>query len=636
MQLERELKRFVRQIRPGLIGATSNPNVNLAQLIEDLKTIPDARRELSHGLKELLTTRDFIQALTETGLTLESGVFSEVYKRIEYKFLPRAYDHNDILNLLNRVFDSRSSDAGWLEKIDHELFAEFLGLILPPREELTEAMAPQLLLSLEILSLRLAGLGYDPLVTHRLKGRREFQYSFMEVTRHVHGLIDGKGGMEESIRPVRDSLKQCAMAVNWIRSRRSIEGASLGLTYRLTKIQQIVHRMEQLLDVLEAAFGQGSAKPALDLFIEITLAEIERFNLMQFLGHNLQMLTFQITEHTGKAGEHYITKTRDEWVDMFRSAAIGGVIVAALAVLKVLISKLGLPPIPEALAFGTLYASGFVFILYVGGTLATKQPAMTASTLAQALDEATNSKQALENLSEVLIRTSRSQFAALLGNYMVAFPAAVFFCLPFYFSHHDLMSMEKAHHTLEAYHPFKSLSFWYAAVAGLGLFLSGLLAGFADNWFVFNNVGFRLRQSELLKKLVGPHNLDRAINAIDHNLGFWVGNISLGYYLGLAGAVGVIMGLPINTAHITFSTATFGAAMVSLKFQYPLYLIGITAVSIFCFGLINLSVSFSLSLIVAVKSRRVKFSQTPDLLRLMARKFRTRPSEFFVPPRDAE
>jgi site-specific recombinase len=426
------------------------------------------------------------------------------------------------------------------------------------------------------------------------------------------------------------------MAVNWIRSRRHIDGASLALTYRLMKIQQTVKRMEQLLDLMDVAFGEWNSKPAMDLFMEITLAEIQRFNLMRFVGHNMELLAYQVTEHTGKAGEHYITKSRDEWVDMFRSAAIGGVVVAVLAVLKVLISKLGLPPIPEGFAYGTLYATGFVFILYIGGTLATKQPAMTASTLAQALDESTSSKQAMDNLSEVLIRTSRSQFAALLGNYMVAFPAAVFLCLPFYFSEHDLMSPEKATHIIESFHPYKSLAFWYAAVAGIGLFLSGLFAGFADNWFIFNNVGSRLRQAELLKKLVGTHNLDRAIKAIDHNLGFWVGNISLGYYLGMAGSVGLIMGLPINTAHITFSTATFGAAMVSLKFQYSLALIALTAVSIFCFGLINLSVSFTLSLIVAVKSRRIKFSQTPDLLRLLGQKFRQRPMEFFVPPRDKE
>lgn len=634
MQLERELKRFVRQIRPGLIGATSNANVNLRQVIEDLKTVPNVSEELARHLKDSLTSRDFVQALTETGLTLEQGVFGEVYKRIEYKFLPKAHEFNDILSLISRVFDSKGSDASWLENIDRELFTEFLSLILPPRSELVEALAPQLFLSLEILSLRLAGLGYDPLVTHRLKSRREFQYSFMEVTRHVHALIDGKGPAEEALPLIRDSLSRCAMAVAWIRSRRHLEGASLGLTYRLTKIQQVIKRMQQLLDLLEAVFGEWDPKPAVDLFMEITLAEIQRFNVGKFVGQNVEMLAYQITEHTGKTGEHYITRNREEWVDMFRSAAIGGVIVAAMAVLKILIGKIGLPLATEALAFGTLYASGFVFILYVGGTLATKQPAMTAATLAHALDEATTSKEAMNNLSEVIIRTSRSQFAALLGNYLIAFPAAIFFCLPFELTRHDLMSPDKAWKVINSLHPWLTLSFWYAAVAGIGLFLSGLLAGFANNWFVFNSVGFRLRQSDILKRIVGPHNLDKAIRSIDENIGSWTGNISLGFYLGAMGTIGLIFGLPLDTRHITFSTATFGAAIASLQFHVPWTTALLIAASTFTCGLINLAVSFSLSLFLAVKSRRIKFSQTPELLRILGRKLRSRPLDFFVPPRE--
>ncbi len=89
MNLERELKRFVRQIRPGLIGATANPNVNLAQLIEELKTSPKHTQEIGLALEEFLASRDFTSALTETGLTLESGAFTEIYKRLEYKFLPK-------------------------------------------------------------------------------------------------------------------------------------------------------------------------------------------------------------------------------------------------------------------------------------------------------------------------------------------------------------------------------------------------------------------------------------------------------------------------------------------------------------------------------------------------------------------
>ncbi len=166
------------------------------------------------------------------------------------------------------------------------------------------------------------------------------------------------------------------------------------------------------------------------------------------------------------------------------------------------------------------------------------------------------------------------------------------------------------------------------------LFASGLIAGFADNWFVFNNVGARLKGSEMLKRLVGPNNLDKAIHSIDHNIGFWVGNVVLGFLLAFMGPLGTLFGLPIDTRHITLATSQFGAAVASLNFQVTLgYSLWIGA-SLFLMGMCNLGVSFSLSLFVAVRSRRIRFSQTPELLRLLLQRFLKHPVDFFLPLRD--
>src|SRR5581483_6192416 len=117
--------------------------------------------------------------------------------------------------------------------------------------------------------------------------------------------------------------------------------------------------------------------------------------------------------------------------------------------------------------------------------------------------------------------------------------------------------------TLDGLNAAKSLCPLYAAWAGVCLFVSGLLAGFADNWFIFNHVGSRLRQSELLHRLVGAANLDRAIQFIDHNLGFWVGNTALGFLLAIVPSIGIITGLPLDIRHVTFSSGQFGAAIMS-------------------------------------------------------------------------
>lgn len=631
MDLERQLKRFVRQIRPGLIGATKNPNANLAQVIEELKKDNAMANAVGQAFGHLLASREFTGALTETGLTLEASVFTELLRRLEYKIIPKPVDDLDILSFCSNIFDSKT-DVGWLESIDRVKFAEFLALILPAREQLIERLSPQLFMALEILSLRLAGMGYDPLVGQRLKARKEYRHAFMEVTRHVHSLLEGKG--EEALLPLKDSLDRCVKAVRWIRSRRSIDGASLALTYRLMKIEQIVHRMKLILEVIQTVLGQWTPLPATNLFFEVLLADVGRFDVRRFILKNIELLAYQITEHTGKAGEHYITRTRSEWRGMFRSAALGGAVVAVLALLKNFVAHLHLPAIPDFMASGFIYAGGFVLIHMLGGTLATKQPAMTASTLASALDEAKDSHQAMDNLSEIIMRTIRSQLVAVLGNFLVAFPVAVLLTLPFMSINWPVMDAEKAQSVIESLHPFKSLSFFYAAIAGIWLFVSGLLAGMADNWFVFNHVGHRLKRSEWLSRLVGPHKVERTVKLIDDNLGFLVGNITLGFFLAAMPALGRETGLPLDIRHITFASASFGVALTSLRFEILPSLAVITTLSILTMGLINLAVSFSLSLLVAVKSRRIRFAQTPELVALLLKKMSTRPLEFVIPVKD--
>lgn len=627
LNLERELKRFIRQIRPGLIGGTSNPNVNLSGLMEELKSSPELVESLKESLRLFLASRDFTVALTETGLTIESGMFSEIFRRIEYKFLPKPVENDDILSFLRRIFDA-ISDTSWLESIDRELFEEFLLLILPPHESVVEPLASQFFLSLEILSLRLAGLGYEPIVTDRLRARREFQHAFMDVTRNVHFLFE-KG--ESAIPALLDSLERCEKGVRWIRSRRGVDGISLALTYRLLKIQQVIHRMRLLIQLLQSVLSEWTPKPAIELFFEIMLAELRRFELRPFLASNVELLAFQITEHTGRAGEHYITRSRSEWWDMGWSAALGGAIVAVIAIVKILVSRLHLAPLPEALAYGLTYAIGFITIHSLGGTLATKQPAMTASTLAAALDESANSSSSLDGLAEIIVCTTRSQMIALLGNFFVAFPVAVMLIFPFSLIHLNIIPQDKAIHTLESLHGFHSLSFFYAALAGVCLFLSGLLAGVADNWFNFNHVGERLKHSELLRQYVPSHKLDRAIQVIYQNLGFWVGNISLGFFLGSMPAIGTIIGLPLDIRHITFASAQFGASLAVLDFSTSLSTAAVIGASIFIMGLVNLAVSFSLTLFVVIRSRKIRFAQTPLLLSKLGERFRRRPLDFFFP-----
>lgn len=136
-------------------------------------------------------------------------------------------------------------------------------------------------------------------------------------------------------------------------------------------------------------------------------------------------------EHTSKTGEHYITNNRQEYLKLFRYALGGGFVVAFLCIFKARIATFGLPPFGEALLYSLNYSIGFMLIHIFHFTLATKQPAMTASTIAEMLgswkEEKPNSKNRDKGLARTvptIIRLVRSQFISLVGNVSMVLPVA--------------------------------------------------------------------------------------------------------------------------------------------------------------------------------------------------------------------
>ncbi|MNL70358.1 Site-specific recombinase [compost metagenome] len=71
---------------------------------------------------------------------------------------------------------------------------------------------------------------------------------------------------------------------------------------------------------------------------------------------------------------------------MFRTALGGGFVVGILCIIKILLSKVDTSFFGYAFIYSMNYAFGFIAIYILGFTLATKQPAMTASALIKSLE----------------------------------------------------------------------------------------------------------------------------------------------------------------------------------------------------------------------------------------------------------
>ncbi|HEY9547560.1 MAG TPA: RNA methyltransferase, partial [Solimonas sp.] len=104
--------------------------------------------------------------------------------------------------------------------------------------------------------------------------------------------------------------------------------------------------------------------------------------------------------------------------------------------------------------------------------------------------------------------------------------------------------------------------------------------------------------------------------------------------LGTTGALGRVLGLPIDSLHVTFVSANCAYAMVTLEGQLSWDQIADICAGVGVVGLINLSVSFTLALSVALRAQRIHFTDTRALMLELGRRFLRRPHHYFWPPRD--
>src|SRR5690606_7526686 len=145
----------------------------------------------------------------------------------------------------------------------------------------------------------------------------------------------------------------------------------------------------------------------------------DKTNVRKLISESTQLLSYEVTQHTAKTGEHYITKDRNEYFKMFWTAAGGGIIVAFACIIKVFLSMMDNSAFGHAFLYSLNYAFACIGIYLCGFTLATKQPAMTASALIRALEVGRKSQGVDEAekhkaFAEFFARVFRSQFIAFV------------------------------------------------------------------------------------------------------------------------------------------------------------------------------------------------------------------------------
>lgn len=637
------LRHIVARIRPRWFRSAGHANKRLAEFIEALKQDDSMRQTLQEHLDKVMQSHP-LALYTEAGILSNEGFFAELMRKVGHVLLPPAPAHDELRDNFNYIFFKRR-DYQWVSKLDDALLSDLLQVLFPP--ELLEERESEFLSSIgdsmEILSHRLASVGLDPAIISRYPDLRSTENPVIQLNRKITQLFSdirsrGAAGIRpEGLKNIRENIDECVHLVREIRSGQHETGASLSLTYLLHRMRQHLNRMLMFVEMLETHGERSHWKPQVQFFKQLVRFENERYSLRELITKNGGFLAYQITEHGGKTGEHYITHGRKDYVKMMWSAMGGGLIVGFLSCFKVGIYYLRLAPFGEAFWYSMNYSFGFIGIHLTHSTLATKQPAMTASRIAAVMDDKTSIQKSIESLSELVVKVLRSQFVAFMGNIFIAFPVAFLVALLYaQVFGSPIAGSEKAHHLIHELHPFETLSLFHAGIAGVCLFLAGVISGYYDNAVVYRKLPRRLYHHPLLRRLMPKSVRQQFSNYIGNNLGSLMGNFTLGIMLGSMGTLGFLFGLPIDIRHITFSSGNFGLAMASVGSELDAATIGISVLGILLIGFMNFAVSFSLALAVAIQSRRVSFTHTGLLLRNLLVLFFTRPKEFFFPPTEVE
>jgi site-specific recombinase len=410
-------------------------------------------------------------------------------------------------------------------------------------------------------------------------------------------------------------------------------GVSIDLVYKLDTSKSYLRRIESL-NVLATSLQRKQLKSSelIAYIIRVTELIELRSSLISFLGSNVNMIARKIIERTSQSGEHYITRDKKEYVEMFQSAAGGGFVTVFTTFIKSAISKSAMPLFFDGLVSGLNYSLSFIVIQLSHYTLATKTPAMTASTLASRLTNIHSSQDAKAFVDDV-VSMVRSAFIAVLGNVGVVIPGVLIFDFLFKkMSGRHVFLHDYAVEQFLAHNPLTSLTIIYAIVTGFILWLSSIMGGWIENWVVYRQQIEIFEESTFFNKLLGT-SLQKSIAAFyrRHLVGFAT-NICLGFLLSYSGVWGKFFGLPLQVRHVTLSAGTiaFSLAGIDSVSENKLIVAG-ALVGILIIGILNFSVSFSMSLFVAARARNIRLSEFPYLLKLIGQRFLSEPKKFFIP-----
>ena len=628
--------------------------LRLRHLLGVLDRHPEHQARIAELLRQIWSDLDSAALLADFGFAARMDLWREFARRLGSRVLPGTPATTDLGELFGLLFP-HADDAVWLLAIDAPTLARLSHYIAPERTG--NAWRKPFVEAIVFLSSAVRASGFAPALRLRMSPELLTDQPFRQLGRVAERFADHALGLHESgaesrqgnsddlasadaalpqqallqqAQYLRALLDACRRSADSVHAHLAAHGVSVDVVFEVNQLRERTDRLEALLTCV---ISPEPAREITRLLAELVRSADERRSIGALLSGHYSLLARLVAERSAETGEHYITRDRAGYRAMLAAAAGGGAVLAGTTLLKFALLALGLSAFWGGFWAGINYAVSFVVVQMLHFTVATKQPAMTAAALADKLSGLADDAQ-VEGFVDEVAHLIRSQAAGIFGNLAAVVPVvlalqyagAALFGAP-------LIGRADVPHILESITLLGPTAL-FAAFTGVLLFASSLIAGWAENWFVWHRLDSAIAWNPRIVATLGSARAARWAAWWRANVSGLAANISLGMLLGVVPVVAAFFGLPIEVRHVTLSTGQLAAALAAEglgllrepAFWWCVAGIGVT-------GVLNLSVSFFLAFKVALRSRGIRPADRSRIRRAILARLRSHPLAFVLPPR---
>lgn len=633
-------------------AATPPGALRLRHLTNVLARNPEQAERVGALMARIVRDSEPMSVLADFGFAPRTGIVSEALRRLGQRVLPRTPDTGNLAELF-LLLRPTAADAQWIAALDATTL-DRLSALTQARDE--DSASPgqrrppvplSILDAVSSLASAIHSAGLSPAMRQRMDPALLVERPFMQLIRTAERWRDAIEA-RDAAAAAREAqwlhalLARCRACALSVREHLAEHGVSVSLVY---EVDQLGRRTERIADLMALAMAglpgagpQDWHAPLRHLLCELVRSADAQRSVRRLLSEQTALLSRKVSERSAATGEHYITRNRREYAWMLRAAAGGGAVLAGTTFAKFAIMALGLGTLWTGFWAGMNYAVSFLIVMALHFTVATKQPAMTAPAMAARLGDL-GDEAAAERFVDEVAHLLRSQVAGIVGNLGVVAPVVLALQgLAWWLAGRPLLDEAHANYVLHSLTLLGPTAL-FAAFTGVLLFASSIIAGWAENAFVWHRLDSALAHNPAIVDRLGAERAARWAAWWRANVSGVVANLSLGLMLGLVPALLHILGLPIDVRHVTLSTGQLAAAVGTLGtavLATPAFAWCVAGVVVT--GVLNLVVSFSLALQVALRARGLhQRDRAEDRRRLrvaLRRRIRSQPGSFLWPPAD--